>query len=84
MTSLIVGVFVISLVFLMISDDQMSVCIYLKLSLDALAVLLMGIQTKLGSTILKIGSLMLVFLSLLLTVLVVSLTTNRESDGSAS
>lgn len=84
MTSLLVAVFVLSVLFLIISDDHIGVCIYLKLSMDALAVLLMGIQTKTGATILKIGSLMLVFLSLLLTVLVVSSPTNREANGSGT
>ncbi|MBX9766895.1 MAG: hypothetical protein K2X47_06455 [Bdellovibrionales bacterium] len=79
MSALVLGAFVVSLLFLLLSQEQIGACVYLKLAMDSLAVLLIGIPGKIGTSVLKFGSLFLVFLSLFLTVLIVASPSNRGS-----
>lgn len=80
LSALVLGIFIVSLLFLLLSREQIGVGVYLKLSMDALAVFLVGIQGKMETSILKFASLFLVFMSLLLSVLIVVSTSSRGSN----
>lgn len=77
MSIIVICAFVVSLFLLVLSREQIGFSVYLKLSLDSLAVFLIGIQGPTPSQALKFGSLFIVFLSLILTVLIFSSPQDR-------